>query len=112
MKSAGAKKETIVSNKTDNWSRVYRRAENIVSRDIAGETILVPIRGNLADMQHIFTLNSVGSFIWDQLDGNTKLADIRDLLLVDFDVNRKQAEQDILDFISQVIESNLIVKEK
>ena len=99
-----------MSSKTDNWSRIYSRAENIVSRDIAGEKILVPIRGNLADMQHIFTLNSVGVFIWDQLDGNTKLADVRDLLLVHFDVNHEQAEQDILDFIDQVTESSLVVQ--
>ena len=99
-----------MSSKTDYWSRIYSQAENIVSRDIAGETILVPIRGNVADMQHIFTLNSVGVFIWEQLDGNTKLEDILDSLLVDFEVNREQAEQDILDFIGQVVESNLVVE--
>lgn len=99
-----------MSSKTDNWSSIYRRAENIVSRDIAGETILVPIRGNVADMQHIFTLNSVGVYIWEQLDGNTKLKDILDSLLVHFEVNREQAEQDILDFIDQVVESNLVVE--
>ena len=99
-----------MSNETDKWSRIYCRAENIVSRDIAGETILVPIRGNVADMQHIFSLNSAGVFIWNQLDGNTKLADVLDLLLVHFDVKREQAEQDILDFIGQVIESSLVVE--
>ena len=99
-----------MSYQTDSWSRIYSRAENIVSRDIAVETILVPIRGNVADMQYIFTLNSVGVFIWDQLEGTKNLADILDLLLENFAVNREQAEQDILDFIGQVIESNLVIE--
>ncbi len=104
-------KDTIVSKKTDKWSRIYKHSENIVSRNIAGETILVPIRGNLADMQHIFTLNSVGVFIWDQLDGSKNLADVLDLLMEHFEVDRKQAEQDISDFLDQVVESGLAVEE-
>ena len=47
----------------ENLSRIYIREKDIISRDIAGETILVPIRGNLADMQCVFTLNPVGIFI-------------------------------------------------
>ena len=94
---------------TDDWSRVYRREDNIVSRKIAGETILVPIRGNLADMQHIFTLNAVGAFIWDQLDGAKNLADILDLLLDRFEVSKEEAEIDILEFITQTADTGIAV---
>ena len=36
-------------------------------RVIAGETILVPLRQNLGDLESIYTLNGVGTFIWQQL---------------------------------------------
>ena len=91
-----------------NWSSKYIHGKDIVCRNIAGETILVPIRGNLADMQQIFTLNTVGAFIWDQFNGERKLADILEILLEHFDTTREQAEEDILEFINQVAEKGLI----
>ena len=36
----------------------------LVTRSIAGETIIVPICGRLGDLDSIFTLNEVGSHIW------------------------------------------------
>ncbi len=91
----------------EDWSRIYQRAENIVSRKIAGETILVPIRGKLADMQNIFTLNTVGAYIWDQLDGTKSLAHILESVLDHFEVSRQEAEKDILEFISRTSETGL-----
>src|SRR5210317_1210696 len=92
---------------SDNLSHIYLREKDIISRNIAGETILVPIRGNLADMQFIFTLNPVGLFIWEQLDNEKTLADILESVLDHFDTSREQAETDMLDFISQVTEAGL-----
>ena len=94
----------------DTWSSKYIHQKDIVCRNIAEETILVPIRGNLADMQYIFTLNSVGAFIWEQLDGKKELVEILEILLDCFDTTREQAEKDILEFIDQVEEKGLIFK--
>ena len=91
----------------ENLSRIYTRGKDIISRDIAGETILVPIRGNLADMQYIFTLNPVGVFIWEQLEGENTLTDILESLLEHFETSREQATDDILEFIGQVTEAGL-----
>ena len=33
------------------WDKIYKKKEAVVSREIAEETILVPVRGQLADMQ-------------------------------------------------------------
>jgi hypothetical protein len=97
-----------MNSESDHWSRIYCHQKDIVSRNIAGETILVPIRGNLADMQYIFTLNSVGAYIWDQLNGEKKLADILEMILDRFEISRLEAEKDILEFIEQVSEKKLV----
>ncbi len=91
----------------NKWSPIFKQAENIVSREIAGETILVPIRGKLADMQNIFTLNKVGAYIWEKLDGTRSLAEIIALLLSHFEVTQEQAEQDLLEFIDHVTSTGL-----
>jgi methyltransferase-like protein len=90
------------------WGKPFRKTTNIVSRKIAGETILVPITGRLADMQRIFSLNPVAEFIWEQMDGNKKLAEIHDDILNHFHVEKEQAELDIKEFISDLIKEGLI----
>ena len=102
----------IVNTEPDYWSRIYLHQKDIVSRKIAGETILVPIRGNLADMQYIFTLNKVGAFIWDLLDGERKLSDLLEMILERFETDRIEAEKDLLEFIGQVEEKGLVSEKK
>lgn len=87
---------------------VYRKKGNIVTRDIAGETILVPVCGKLADMQQLFSLNDVGRFIWERIDGQTNLEAIRLGIMDSFEVKREESEADLTDFISRLMESGLI----
>jgi hypothetical protein len=44
-------------------------ARQVVARTIAGETLLVPVGARAVAMDRIFLLNKVGSFLWNQLDG-------------------------------------------
>ena len=91
------------------WERVFIKREEIVSREIAGETILVPIKGKLADMQRIFAVDDVAEYIWRQLDGEREVEDIRDGVMDLYDISREQAEGDISEFIDELLEAELIV---
>lgn len=93
----------------DFRDKVFKRDQDVVAREIVGETILVPIRGKLADLQRIFTLNEVGVHIWSNLDGNKDLRAICQGLETAFDVRREQAEADLAEFISELEEAELIV---
>jgi hypothetical protein len=86
----------------------YQKKENIVTRHIAGETLLVPIYGDLANMEKIFTLDPVAAFIWEQLDGKNSLENIRDDVLDKFDVGKEDAETDVAEFIDELVEAKLI----
>ncbi len=101
--------ELTVNSSHEAWKKVFRKAEQIVSREIAGETILVPIRGELADMQRVFWLNSVAEYTWHQLDGERSLGEILDGILAKFDVEREQAQADLQEFIAELLEEGLIV---
>jgi len=87
---------------------IYRKKENIVTRQIAGETLLVPIYGDLANMEKIFTLDPVAAFIWDQLDGTKSLKDIREGVIDAFDVKKEEAETDMSEFIDELLKARLI----
>lgn len=90
------------------WDKIYQKKEEVVSREIAGETILVPVKGKLADMQKIFSLNQTAEYIWKNLDGKKKLDDICRGLLTHFDVNQTEAEKDISEFVTELITADLI----
>lgn len=89
-------------------SPTYRKSEDVIARQIAGETLLVPIRGDLAGMQRIFALDTVAEYIWQQLDTETSLQTIRDAVLANFEVSGEQAEVDIQEFIAELLEAGLI----
>ena len=94
------------------WNVVFTKDENIVARKIADEMLLVPIRGNLADMQRIFALNPVGEFIWNHLDGKNTVNNIRDTLLEEVDVEQTEAETDIVAFLNELQGMDLLVPPK
>ena len=76
---------------------VDRGAEgkSFVTRRIAGETILVPIAGDIADLNSVFTLNEVGSFIWELIDGRRSAQAIAEAVSAEFDVDMTRAGTDV-----------------
>lgn len=89
---------------------LFRKKEQIVDRRIAGETILVPIRGNLADMERIFALNPVGEFIWERLDGKNSLETICRSITAEFAVDPAKAEEDMKRFIGELLDQALVCR--
>ena len=87
---------------------LFKRKEDIIHRKIAGESILVPIRGELADMNNIFFLNPVAEFIWEQFDGEKSLNDVFNMVIEDFDVNKDEANSDLKEFITDLKNAGLI----
>ena len=84
-------------------SKRYEKDPSVVYREIAGEAILVPIRQDIADMQSIYTLDSVGADIWKLIDGKRTLTDIRDALLGEYEVEASVLSKDLDEFIEQLV---------
>ena len=91
-------------------NHIYTKADEIIHRRIADETILVPIRGELVDMQKIFSLNSVADCIWEHLDGKRNLLEICNQVDTVFESEPKQVQIDVLEFINELVEAKLITK--
>ncbi len=92
--------------------RVFRKREEIVSRKIAGETILVPVTGRLADMKRIFSLNPVADFIWDRIDGARSVSDIVVEVVSAFDTEPGKAGADVLEFVSELEREGVVEEAK
>ena len=95
-----------------NYGKVFIRNSDVVSRKIAGELFLVPVKGRMADMENIFALTAVAEYIWDRLDGRTSLNEILNNVVARFDVEQEQAESDIREFITELMGAGLITEER
>lgn len=88
--------------------RTYTRNSNVVVRSVAGETLLVPIRGRLADLQHLFVLEGVGDLVWERLDGAHDLSDIAAEIAAECKASVDEVEADCHLFIEALLEEELI----
>jgi hypothetical protein len=86
----------------------YERDPEVVSREIAGEQILVPIKKKAADMAAIYVLNETGARIWDLVDGQRSLAEIRDHLVQEYDVEPDVAGADLEEMVGQLQEMGML----
>ena len=87
-----------------NLNQKLSKDPSIVSREIAGEVILVPIRQNVGDLGRIYTLNETAAFVWLSIDGSVTLAEIRDQIISKYDIAEGEAEEDILELVNQLTE--------
>lgn len=81
----------------------FAKNDSIVSRNIAGEFILVPIRQRGEDVDCIYTLNEVAARIWELIDARRTVEDIRDRIVQEYDVAPEVAEQDSLDLLIKLV---------
>ena len=86
----------------------YKRNDHFVFRRIEDEMILVPIKDNVGDLGSIYSLNETGAFVWERLDGEKQLQDIRDMILDAFEISSHEAEEDLCTFIRQLRQINAI----
>jgi methyltransferase-like protein len=82
--------------------RVYQKNQNFVFRQIDDETLLVPIKDSVGDMGAIYNLNTVAAFVWQHLDGQKTLQDIKHLVADEFEVADSDAEQDLTEFVAEL----------
>ena len=93
---------------TDARPRILRVAGEIVRREIAGETILVPVRGQAADMRRMYSLNPTAAFVWTRIDGTRSLAAILDELLGTFAGDPAIARADVETFVATAVAEGLL----
>lgn len=86
------------------------RAPEVVLRRIAGETLLIPVKGKVADMRRIFVLNAVGERIWSALGESRPLRDIAREITETFDVAPELAAADAAEFVAQLLDAGLVTR--
>lgn len=86
-----------------NLEKIYERSSEVRYRILEGQAVVVR-----QDVAQVFVLSEVGARVLELLDGKRKLADVRDLLLVEYEVDEAQLEQDLNQYIKRLKEAGII----
>jgi hypothetical protein len=91
-----------------NESIAYRRSSAVVSRQISGETLVVPIRGKVGDLASIYSFNEAGSVLWAALEQPRSLENLAAVLCQSFEVAWDDARQDADTFVREMQAAGLL----
>ena len=82
--------------------------KELVKRDIAGDTILVPVGKTVYDSNGLFILNELGAFLWDRLEAAETERELLDAILAEYDVTEDVAQKDLCAFLDKLRELGII----
>ena len=86
-----------------NLEKIYERSSEVKYRILEGEAVVVR-----QDVAQVFVLSEVGARVLELLDGKRKLTDVRNLLLLEYEVDGAQLDQDINEYIKRLKEAGII----
>ena len=85
-----------------NTAQRFICSRSVVSRVVAGETLIVPVRGKVGDLASIYSFNHTGSLIWKLLETPGTLAELVAAVAQEFDVEPERAERDVTQFVDEM----------
>ena len=88
---------------------VLRKNPDIVTREIDGETILLPIYKTSEEINCIYTLNKVASEVWKMINGKITLAEIKKQILKQFDTTSEEANKEIAKLLKDLKQIKVII---
>ena len=82
--------------------------KELVKRDIAGDTILVPVGKTVNDSRGMFILNELAAFIWDRLEAAETEQALVDAVVAEYEVTAAVAAEDVHAFMEKLRELGII----
>jgi hypothetical protein len=75
---------------------------------VAGETLIVPVRGKVGDLASIYSFNGTGTLIWQLLDTPRTLAELIDAVEHEYAVAHEKAQNDVKQFLADMLSVELV----
>ena len=81
---------------------IQAQAPLFVCKEVGSDTLLVPLRNNVADFNQYLTLNELGSFIYRLITEGNNFEQIHAAILANYEVKSDAASQDLIAFIEML----------
>ena len=89
---------------------VLQPATDVVCRRVGNESILVPIRQNVGNLDYVYTLSPVAADVWGLLDGARTLDDVIDAICESYEVGRETATADVTTLLTDLLDAGLLAR--
>ncbi len=80
----------------------YTLKSKFVAREVGGELVVVPLTGNIAHMNELFTFNASAKLLWDELKEDSTEESLVQVLLNTYEVNVAVAQADVKKFLARL----------
>lgn len=77
-------------------------------REIAGENVVVPVDEARELFRGMIQLNGVGAFLWNLCSKETTIEQMTEALVEQYDVEKRKAECDVKNFVTQLKQKGLL----
>ena len=74
-----------------------------ISTDLGGEVVILGLESG-----QYYSLNDVGTRIWDLVQGPKTVLELRDTIVGEYDVEPERCEQDVLEVLKHMVSEGLI----
>ncbi len=80
-------------------NRFFRQRGESVTRKLGEESVIVPVRGDIADLASVFVLNETASVLWSKLSASVNEESLVQALLDQYELTAEQASADVSAFL-------------
>lgn len=96
--------QTAFSGETSmDLSKSFKRNGRVTWRVLEGDCILLHL-----DSGVYYTLNHVGRFLWESLDGKRSLSDVHEAMLDRYEADAERMKGDLLEILEDLVKEDLV----
>ena len=82
--------------------------KELLKREIAGETILIPVNKTVYDSHGLFALNEMAGFLWDGLPEAVNEVAVVAAVLQEYDAAESDVRRDVTEFLNKLKEMDIL----
>lgn len=88
----------------------FQRNPDYIYREVAGEAVLVPTGKAAESFFGIASINSTGAFLWEALEQERSLGELREMFAREYELEEGQSMQDVTEFLETALSRNLVLR--
>jgi len=90
---------------------IFSHSSDVVSREIDGALIIVPLTSGMGDMEDdLFSMNETGTEIWKMLDGTKTVGEVISVLTVQYEADQGKIERDVTGIVTELLKRRMLVE--
>ena len=91
------------------FQKPYQASEHFVHRKVADSDVLISIGSNIADFNGYIEINPSAALLWTRMQTPCRLHDLEQTLEEAYGISHRQAVEDVLDFLKELMEHRMVV---